>query len=238
MPRFAGHDSIKQRIIINKNFMKKAAVILCGIGNQDGSEVYETTSALIALDQNNIEYQCFAIDKELAFTNNYLTQEKMPETRNQLVEAGRLSRGQAQNINNCKADDFDYLIIPGGFGVAHNLCSFATEGINATVQQPVQQLILDFHSAKKNIGAICIAPVLLALTLGKTHKPMITAGDGSATDIINAYNSLGAEVKNLSSTEYIHDTNNNLFSTPAYMNNASISQIFSGINSMITAMVN
>lgn len=218
------------------NNKKKAAVILCGIGNQDGSEVYETTSALIALDQNNIEYQCFALDQESAFVNNYITQEKLPETRNQLIESGRLSRGQVQDINNCNSSDFDYLIIPGGFRVAHNLCNFAVAGIDATVQESVKQLIQEFHSKKKSIGAICIAPALLALVLGKEYKPVITAGDGNATDVINAYNKLGAQVQNINSTEYTQDTKNNIFTTPAYMNNTSISEVFSGINSMIKAL--
>ena len=40
--------------------MKKIAVILGGCGTKDGSEINETVTLLLALDQHGVKYQCFA----------------------------------------------------------------------------------------------------------------------------------------------------------------------------------
>ena len=77
-------------------------------------------------------------------------------------------------MSNLNAEEFDFLIFPGGFGVAKNFCDFYKENENMKVEEGVKNIILKFHSLKKPIGATCIAPILLAktikgckLTLGK-----------------------------------------------------------------------
>ena len=61
--------------------------------------------------------------------------------------------------------DLDALILPGGFGAAKNLCDFADKGGKGTVFPSVAALIKAMHAAKKPIGAICIAPAVLAPTI-------------------------------------------------------------------------
>lgn len=53
----------------------------------------------------------------------------------------------------------------GGFGVAKNLSSWATQGKDCTVQSEVETTIKSFHSAKKPLGLCCISPVLAAKIL-------------------------------------------------------------------------
>lgn len=50
----------------------------------------------------------------------------------------------------------------GGFGVAKNLSTWATQGKNCTVSKEVEDVLKAFHAAKKPIGLCCISPVLAA----------------------------------------------------------------------------
>ncbi|KAJ7319919.1 hypothetical protein JRQ81_019430 [Phrynocephalus forsythii] len=84
------------------------------------------------------------------------------EKRNVLVESARLARGNIQDLAELNVGEFDAVIFPGGFGVAKNLCSWAVEGKNCTVNALVKSTLEAFHSAKKPIGLCCISPVLAA----------------------------------------------------------------------------
>lgn len=44
--------------------MKKIAVILSGCGVYDGAEIHESVLTLLALEQNGLDYQCFAPNVE------------------------------------------------------------------------------------------------------------------------------------------------------------------------------
>lgn len=222
------------------NVNKKAAVILCGSGAMDGSEIHESVLALHALDSNNINYQCFAIDTPQTKVVNCLTgHDERGYSRNQLKESARIARGNIQAITNISIksiiNDYDYLILPGGFGVAWNLCTFATNGKHSTIVPEIQQIIQGFHEQKKPIGALCIAPVLLALSLQDICRPVITAGyNNNNPDTVEAYEYLNAIVKDCDSSNIIVDTDNKLITTPAYMNDdASISTIQQGILKLV-----
>ena len=45
---------------------------------------------------------------------------------------------------------------------------FAVKGADMTVNNDVERVIKDFHTAKKPIGLCCIAPVLAARVLGSS----------------------------------------------------------------------
>ena len=57
---------------------------------------------------------------------NHLTGEEETNPRNVMAESARIARGNVKPLNELKSSDFDALFIPGGFGAAKNLCSFAT----------------------------------------------------------------------------------------------------------------
>src|SRR5690606_32309859 len=94
---------------------------------------------------------------------NSLTMETTAnESRNMLVEAARIARGAIRPLSDLKVGDFAGLIIPGGFGVAKNLCTFAFEGSQGSVNSEFKSIVEHFHAAKKPIGAVCIAPAAIA----------------------------------------------------------------------------
>lgn len=218
--------------------MKNFAVILCGAGNLDGSEIHESTLALLAIDELNCNYQCFALDQAQGRTMNFVTgQPEISESRNQLKEAARIARGKIKPLLDLKVNDFDGLILPGGFGVAFSLCDFATKGHQAEINPEIAKVIQAFHAAKKPIGAICISPSLVVLALkDKTNNLTLTFG--------NADDSAGKEAEKLNCTvipckpdECIIDEKNLIVSTPAYMNAKRISEVRIGIQKLVKAVL-
>ncbi|MDN4544324.1 isoprenoid biosynthesis glyoxalase ElbB [Pseudomonas sp. C32] len=208
---------------------KKVAVILSGCGVYDGAEIYESVITLLRLDQRGAQVQCFAPDIAQLHVINHLTGEEMPEARNVLVESARIARGEVKDIREANAEDFDALIIPGGFGSAKNLSNFAIEGTACTVQPDVLTLTEAFAEAGKPVGLICISPALAA----KIYGPGVTCTIGNDTDTATALNKMGATHKECAVSDIVEDKARKLVSTPAYMLAQSISEAASGINKLV-----
>lgn len=208
---------------------KKVAVILSGCGVYDGAEIHESVITLLRLDQRGANVQCFAPNIVQLHVINHLTGEPMPESRNVLVESARIARGQIKDIREAKVEDFDALIVPGGFGAAKNLSTFATEGAACTVQADVLALAEAFAEAGKPIGLMCISPAIAA----KIYGPGVTCTIGKDADTAAAVTKMGANHEECEVSEIVEDKARKLVSTPAYMLAQSISEAASGINKMI-----
>src|SRR4051812_865209 len=105
--------------------VKKIAVVLSGCGNQDGAEITEAVSTLVSLSEAGAKVEIFAPEIPLA-EKNFLNGKPTGATRNVLLESARIARGNIKTLSKLKAADFDGLAFPGGFGVALNLCTWAT----------------------------------------------------------------------------------------------------------------
>ena len=208
---------------------KKVAVILSGCGVYDGAEIYESVITLLRLDQRGAQVQCFAPNIAQLHVINHLTGEEMPESRNVLVESARIARGEVKDIREANAEDFDALIVPGGFGSAKNLSNFAVEGTGCTVQPDVLALTEAFAEADKPVGLICISPALAA----KIYGPGVTCTIGNDADTAAALNKMGATHKDCAVSEIVEDKARKLVTTPAYMLAQSISEAASGINKLV-----
>ena len=208
---------------------KKIAVILSGCGVYDGAEIHESVITLLRLDQRGAKAQCFAPNIAQLHVINHLTGEEMPESRNVLVESARIARGQIKDIREANVEDFDALIIPGGFGAAKNLSTFATEGAACSVQADVLKLAEDFAEAGKPIGLMCISPTIAA----KIYGPGVTCTIGKDADTAAVVSKMGANHEECEVSEIVEDKARKLVSTPAYMLAQSISEAASGINKMV-----
>ncbi|WP_338583803.1 isoprenoid biosynthesis glyoxalase ElbB [Pseudomonas sp. MAG733B] len=208
---------------------KKVAVILSGCGVYDGAEIYESVITLLRLDQRGAQVQCFAPNIAQLHVINHLTGEEMPESRNVLVESARIARGEIKDIREADAEDFDALIIPGGFGSAKNLSNFAIEGTGCTVQPDVLALTEAFAEAGKPVGLICISPALAA----KIYGPGVTCTIGNDADTAAALNKMGATHKECAVSDIVEDKARKLVSTPAYMLAQTISEAAGGINKLV-----
>ncbi|MGP6430209.1 MULTISPECIES: isoprenoid biosynthesis glyoxalase ElbB [unclassified Pseudomonas] len=208
---------------------KKVAVILSGCGVYDGAEIYESVITLLRLDQRGAQVQCFAPNIAQLHVINHLTGEEMPESRNVLVESARIARGNVKDLREADVEDFDALIVPGGFGAAKNLSNFAIEGAGCTVQPEVLALAEAFAEAGKPVGLICISPALAA----KIYGPGVTCTIGNDADTAAAMNKMGATHEDCAVTDIVEDKARKLVTTPAYMLAQSISEAASGINKLV-----
>jgi enhancing lycopene biosynthesis protein 2 len=210
--------------------MKKVAVVLSGCGVYDGAEINEAVLTLLCLEQQGASYQCFAPDIEQMHVVNHLTGEPAEgESRNVLVEAARIARGNIENLAQASADEFDALLVPGGFGAAKNLSDFAVAGAAMEVQPDFLQLARAFHQGGKPVGLICIAPVMAAAICGA--GALCTVGNDAETAA--AIEAMGGEHLECPVSEARVDKKHRLVTTPAYMLAGSVSEAYGGISECV-----
>ncbi len=215
--------------------MPKVGVILSGCGVFDGAEIHEAVLTMLELDKRGCEMVIMAPDKPQLHVINHLTGEEVKsETRNVLVESARIARGEIKNIEDVKADELDALVLPGGFGAAKNLSTFAVDGANAKVDPAVARLLKEAHSQGKPIAAVCIAPAVVAAALGEIN-PELTIGNDEAT--AKAIESMGGKHFVCPVDGFHVDEKNKIISTPAYMLGKRISEVHAGISNMIDALL-
>lgn len=216
--------------------MKKIAVVLCGSGYKDGSEIRESVAALWALSKHQAQVQCFALNENQMHVVNCLTGDESPnEQRNQLVESARIARGKILSLEQLNVAEWDAIVLPGGFGAAKNLCNYAVKGIEGSVHPKVQQKLKDFFIAQKPIGAICIAPMIVAMSFPKQGFELTLGSDkGAAIDV----EKLGHRHINCSAKQAHVDSKNKIVTSPAYMHDsAPLHEIFEGIESLVKSVI-
>ncbi|MBI2519396.1 MAG: isoprenoid biosynthesis glyoxalase ElbB [Bdellovibrio sp.] len=215
--------------------MKKVGVILAGCGNRDGAEIREAVFALLAIDKLEAEAIIMAPNINQHHVVSHFSGNELRETRNILEESARIARGNIQDIAKVRAETLDALIIPGGYGVAKNLCKFAFDGSKATVLPEVRALVTKIHELKKPIGAICIAPALMALLFGNEHLKVTIGNDKETAQEIEK---TGAKHVNCDVDQICADQSAKIVTTPAYMyGDAKLHEIYSGIEKCVAQVL-
>jgi len=213
---------------------KKVAVILSGCGVFDGAEIYEATLVQLRLDEAGVEFQCMAPNVAQMHVLNHMTGEEMPESRNVLVEASRLCRGNIIDLAAANPSDYDAVIVPGGFGVAKNLSSFAVDGPGMSVNEDLVRFIQGMHSQGKPVGLVCIAPALAPKLFGEgVHCTLGSNDDGAAQAVV----AMGGEHVQCAVDEICIDEERKLVTTPAYMLAGRISEAAAGITKLVAAVL-
>lgn len=211
---------------------KKIAVVLSGCGVYDGAEIHESVLTLLAIAKAGAEYEIFAPDMEQRHVVNHLNGEDIHQSRNVLVEAARIARGNIKPLSEFKSGNFDALMFPGGFGAAKNLSSFAFDGADCSIHPEVARAIRETHQAGKPIGALCISPVLVAKVIGETE---VTIGSDPGT--AEAVEEMGSKHIQTTHGEVVYDTKNKIATTPCYMLDATITQIADGAEKVVNAVL-
>ncbi len=210
--------------------MSRVAVVLSGCGVYDGAEINEAVLSLLSLEQQGATYQCFAPDIEQLHVINHLTGEPVEgESRNVLTEAARIARGNVLDLGAAKAEDFDALLVPGGFGAAKNLCNFAVSGTEMEILPEFLALARAFHAAGKPIGLICIAPVMAAAITGEGTRCTI----GNDPETAAAIAAMGGEHLECPVSEARVDAERKMVTTPAYMLAGGVAEAYSGISDCV-----
>lgn len=211
---------------------KHILVLLSGCGVFDGSEIHEAVIALLALSKEGAKVTITAPNKEQAHVINHQIGAPTDESRNVLVESARIARGPVLPLNEVNVSDYDAIFLPGGFGAAKNLNTFAFDGSSCTIDEQVERVIREFHAQSKPIGACCIAPTVVVRALG---CGIVTIGQDA--DTAEAIRAMGGKHLGCAVTEIAIDPVNKLVTAPAYMCDASLADIAIGIEKAIIATI-
>ena len=153
----------------------KVGVLLSGSGVNDGSEIHESVLTMLFLDRLGAETVLMAPNIDQMHVINHYTGQEMDEFRNVLVESARIARGNIKDMAEIRGDDLNAIIIPGGLGATKNLSDFAMSGSECSVNPDVYRIVVEMILAKKPIGAICIAPAIMAkISVSYTHLTLPT----------------------------------------------------------------
>ena len=187
---------------------------------------------MLALDRAGVEMVLMAPNIDQMHVVNHYTGQEMDEYRNVLVESSRIARGNIKDMAEISANDMDALIIPGGFGVAKNLCDYAMAGPDCSINPDVYRLISELKLLNKPIGAICIAPAMMAKILGELDESanMTIGSDETTSKDIEAMGSVHVECQ---VSEMVVDEEKNLVTTPAYMEAKTIKDAADGIEKLV-----
>jgi len=211
-------------------------VLLAGCGFLDGSEIHEAVFTLLCLDELGVTTVFLAPrGGQMHVVDHEAKAPAAGETRDVLRQSARIARGRIRDLATVQATELDALVVPGGFGVAKNLCDFALKGADGSPHPEAARLLRAMHAAGKPIGATCIAPTLLALTLGATAHPTLTIGDDRGTAA--AVERLGAKHQDCPVDQCVVDRAQKIVTTPAYMYDARPKDVCAGIRKLCAEVV-
>jgi enhancing lycopene biosynthesis protein 2 len=215
--------------------MKKVAVILSGCGVFDGSEIHEACAALLALNRAGCEaVVCAPAGPQMHVVDHLAGQPAEGESRDILTESARLARGEIRPLSAVDTADIDAVLLPGGFGAAKNLCDFAVKGADCRALPEVADFLRAAHGAGRPIGAMCIAPVILARVFGADLKPRLTIGSDPAT--AGQLEKMGARHVDCAADGVVVDGDHGFVTTPAYMLAGDIGQVFDGAAALVAEL--
>lgn len=213
--------------------MARVGVILSGCGVSDGSEIHEAVLLMLSLDQREAKVRCLGLDEPFTPVN-HLTQKAESNTRNALAESARIARGEIDSLAKANLDDFDAFVLPGGFGAAQNLSTYATEGAECSVNADLHKLLTDAHAAGKPLGFACIAPVIAAKVFGHLN-PQLTVGRDEETS--GNLNAMGADAVPCGARDIVVDERHRIASTPAYMEAANMTELQLGLDKLVAQIL-
>lgn len=214
--------------------MNRVAVILSGCGVYDGAEIHESVLTLLALDRAGASYQCFAPDVDHAHVIDHRDGSEMPEKRNVLREAARIARGKIRPLSEAKPGDFDAVVLPGGFGAAKNLCSFAFDGENMEVLPELADFLRASQRAGLALGFACISPAIAAKLFGGQGLSFTIGNDAGTAKTLSQW---GGSHQEREVTDIVVDESLRIATTPAYMYDARIADVAAGIEKWVQAVL-
>lgn len=221
--------------------MKQVAVLLAGCGHLDGTEINEAVLTILALRQNGLKPVFFGLNKaqfdyvdhrtgapSVSFAGSVGGASGVVPTGIEM--ASRIVRGQIAPMESLDPSLFSGLVIPGGFGVAKNFCSFARDGAAASLDPIVKQVLEGFVRGKKPVLAVCIAPMLLAILGAQIGLKMRLTLGALENGAAQAATKLGASLEEAKPSQFVVDADHLVITTPAYMWDTAPEEIFIGIS--------
>ena len=218
---------------------KPVAILLSGCGVRDGSEITEAVSLMIALSEESLPFDSFAPNrKQEKVFDHYEKKDLSHNTRNILTESARISRCSISPLGDLDVKNYSALLIPGVFGAGSNLCDFYMNGKDSQLTSDVKKTLESFHNEKKVIGAMCIAPILLALLMrdNPTNKASLTFGREESNEV-SIIKQWGISHIEKTVSDICFDKENLFITSPAYMyDTATAFDIFKSAKTLVSKL--
>ena len=142
-------------------------VLLGGCGHYDGTDVHEGVFVLLALEAAGERPILIAPDRAQERTVDHLSGDEVREARNVLRESARLARRPIRSLSEARPDEFEALIIPGGYGPVVNFSTaFARLGEPRGLVPEIAAFLRHFVEARKPIGCVSLGEIPLRALLG------------------------------------------------------------------------
>jgi len=198
--------------------MLKVGILLSGCGLYDGTEVAEAVLAALALEKGGARPVYLAPEIPQMHTVDHTTGSEVEgETRQVLLEAARLARGKVKGLAEQWPGELAALVIPGGHGAVKNLMTnFAAFGARRELQPAVRALLTDLAGRKAPIGSISLGRTVVQTFFGDP---------------------LSGEEMQMSAEDVLVDEERRLAFTPGFLTGASLSEVASGIEKMVAAIL-
>ena len=117
-----------------------------------------------------------------------------------------------------------------------NIFDYSIKGPDFTILKDVESLTRYMIQKNKPIGAICIAPVMIAKILQNLDRKGKVTG-GFNEQILTDIESMGMITEKVNATEIVIDYENKIVSTPAYVEANSIKEVSEGIEKLVDAVL-
>jgi len=161
----------------------------------------------------------------------------MGQTRNMLTESARIARGEITGLSEAAADQFDALVIPGGFGAALNLSDFAAAGRNMELRADLEQLLHAMVDGGKPVAALCIAPPILARLMQKRNVTGARLTIGTDAGAAGEIEAMGQTHVPSTPTEAVVDGTHKLVTGAAYMLAGDPAELLEGIDKAMAELL-
>jgi enhancing lycopene biosynthesis protein 2 len=215
--------------------MKKVALILSGCGVFDGAEIHESVLTALALDRAGAQIVYAAPDCEQFHVVNHASGEAVPgEKRFVLIESARIARGKIQAVRKLDVNELDAAVLPGGFGAAKNISTFAVKGKHATVNKEVAEFLIAMQKEGKPLGFACIAPAIAAQLFGPEGVRFTIGADPGTAKALETWGGKHVDCK---VEDIVIDERLKIVTTPAYMLAERITEVEAGVGKMVKAVL-
>lgn len=211
----------------------KFAFIIFGCGIFGGTENHELTLAMLSAAEIGATFEHFAPDDDCdlidPFTKDPFNAKVIGKGR-MLDESAKLVRGEIKSLKDLKVENYDALIVPGGYGAVNTLSNLGKFVVNKDSKEKLSmnkefvRVVKGFHEAKKPILAICLAPLPTAVAIDNECKITLATN----TPQIPGIKKINYDTK-CQSDSFVYDEKNLLYSTPAVTFGPDIKMMHNGI---------
>lgn len=215
--------------------VKTVAVILSGCGFMDGAEITESVLTLLALDRRGARTVCAAPDiRQAELFDHQKGAVEAGASRSVRAESARIARGPVRDVSELTPEDYDAVVLPGGWGAVKNLSDFAFNQGDFRVDEGLASFLTRFHALGRPMGFICIAPAIAARLFGNEGIKFTVGTDTATGAALAAHGGTHVECP---VDDIVVDEALNIVTTPAYMLASRPTEAEAGITKLVDAVL-